>query len=59
MVVKIKITKGTKKCAITRIFKFENHKNYLEATQLDNKINHLEKTKIGIDSFFCYKRKHE
>ena len=26
--------------------KFENYKNCFEATQLENKINHLEKTKI-------------
>ena len=30
--------------------KFENYKNYLEATQLYNKINQLEKNKTGIDS---------
>ena len=29
--------------------KLENYKNCLEATQLDNKINHLEKNKINID----------
>ena len=29
--------------------KFENYKNYLEATQLYNKINQLEKSKTGID----------
>ena len=41
--------KGTKKCVIKRKLKFENCKNRLEATQLDNKINYLEK-KINIDS---------
>ena len=30
----------------------------LEATQLDNKINFLQKKKIGIDSLFCCKGKH-
>ena len=30
--------------------------NCLEAAQLDNKINRLEKIKIDIDSFFCYKK---
>ena len=30
--------------------KFENYKNCLEATQLDNKINYLEKNKINIDN---------
>ena len=39
-----------KKCAIKRKFKFEKYKNYLEATQLGNKINYLEKSKIDIDS---------
>ena len=40
---------GTKKCIIKNI-KFENYKNCLEATQLKNKINHLEKKKISTDS---------
>ena len=35
--------KCRKKCAIKRKLKFENYKNCLEATQFDNKINHLEK----------------
>ena len=35
------------------------YKNCLEATQLENKINHIEKNKINIDSFFCYKKKHQ
>ena len=35
---------------IKRKLKFENHKNRLEATQLDDKINYLEKNKIDIDS---------
>ena len=30
--------------------KFENHKKYIEATQLENKINHLEKNKIDVTS---------
>ena len=37
--------KGAKKCVIKRKVKFENHKNYLEATELEKKINYLEKTK--------------
>ena len=49
-----KNARGTKKCVIKRKLKFENYENYLEATQLDNKINYLEK-----NSFFCYKRKHK
>ena len=39
--------------------KFENYKNCLEAIQLDNKTNHIEKSSINIDNFFCYKRKHK
>ena len=31
-----------KKWVIKRKLKFENHKNYLEATQFGNKINHKE-----------------
>ena len=33
-----KKAKGTKKCVIKRKLKFENYKNCLEATQLENKI---------------------
>ena len=42
--------KYTKKCAIKKKVKFENYKNCLETTQLDNKIDQQEKNKIGIDS---------
>ena len=42
--------KGTKKCVIKRKLKFEEHKNCLEATQLDNKTKYLEENKINIDS---------
>ena len=35
--------KGTKWCAIKILFKFEDYKSCLEATQFENKINHLEK----------------
>ena len=45
-----KKVKGTKMCVIKRKLKFENYKNCLEATQLENKINHLEKNKINRDS---------
>ena len=44
-----KKVKGTKKCAIKRNLKFENYKNCLEATQLENKINHLGKNQIDIE----------
>ena len=42
-----KKAKGTKKCVTKRKPKFEDYKNCLEATLLENKINHLGK--IGID----------
>ena len=57
-----KKAKGTKKCVIKRKLKFENYKNCLEVTQLENKTNYLEKPKFDIDSFFfffCYKRKYK
>ena len=55
-----KKVKGTNKCVVKRKLKFENYKNCLKASQLKNKINHLEKNKvININSFFCYKRKHK
>ena len=44
-----KKVKDTKKCAIERKIKSENHKNCLEATQLENKINYPEKNEINID----------
>ena len=39
-------TKGTNKCVIKRKLTFENYENCLEATQLENKINYLEKVKL-------------
>ena len=45
-----KNAKGSKKCVIKRKHKFESYKNYLKATQLENKINHLEKNEIDVDS---------
>ena len=41
-----KKAKGTKKSVIKRKLKFEDYKNCLEAAQIKNKINHLEKNKI-------------
>ena len=38
-----KKVKGTKKCIIKRKLKFENYKNCLETTQLENKISFLGK----------------
>ena len=43
-VVKINKQKAKKKCFIKRKLKFENYKNCLEAINLENKINHLEKS---------------
>ena len=48
--------KGTHKICHKGNLKFENYKNCLEATQLQNKINHLEKTKINIDSLKNHKQ---
>ena len=45
-----KKAKGTKKCVVKRKLKFEDYNHRLEATQLENKINQLEKTKVAIDS---------
>ena len=38
---KDKKAKDAKKCVI-KLTEFENYKNFLEATQLENKINYLE-----------------
>ena len=43
-----KKAKGTKNCVIKRKLKFENFENCLEATQLENKINPVEKNEIDI-----------
>ena len=45
-----KKAKSTKKCVIKRKLKFQDCKNYLEAAQIENKINHLEKNKTDVDS---------
>ena len=47
---KIKKVKYTKKCIIKRKLKFGDHKNCLEATQLEDKINQLDKNKINTES---------
>ena len=46
-----KNTKDTKKCVIKRKLEFETHKNCLKATHVENKINHLHKNIIDINSF--------
>ena len=35
--------KASKKCVMKRKLKFENYKYWLEATQLENKLNYLER----------------
>ena len=45
-----KKAKGTKNRVIKRTLRFENYEKCLEATQLENKINQIEKNKIDIDS---------
>ena len=42
--------KHTKKYVIKRKFNYGKYKSYLEATQLENKINHLEKYGTDVDS---------
>ena len=37
-------------CAIKRKLKFQDYKNDLEAAQIENRINHLEKNKPDADS---------
>ena len=54
-----KNAKGTKMCVIKRRLKIENYKNCLEATQLENKINYLEKNEINKDSLKKKKRIHK
>ena len=44
------LKKATQNCVIKRKLKFENYKNCTEATQLENKIDHLQITKIDFDS---------
>ena len=44
-----KKAKGTKKGGIKEKLNFANYKICLEATQIENKINYLEKNKINID----------
>ena len=44
-----KKVKSTKKCVIKRKIQFENYKNCLEATQLENNIYYLEKKQFTWD----------
>ena len=45
-----KKAKSTKKSDIKGKLNFQDYKNCLEATQLENKIKHLEKNEINVDS---------
>ena len=45
-----KVAKDTKKCVIKRKPKFKDCKNCLKATQRNNKVKYLKKTKVDIDS---------
>ena len=45
-----KKAKDTKKCLIKRNLKFENYKNYFDATQTETETNYVEKNKIDLDS---------
>ena len=45
-----KKTKDTKKCYIKRKLEFEDYKNCLKVTQLESKINQLEKSKVNTKS---------
>ena len=47
--------KGKKNCIIKRKLKFENYKSCLEAIELDNKINYLEKIKLTQITSFATK----
>ena len=51
--------KGTRKYVIKRKTKFEHYKNCLEATQLENRINYLEKNKLTQIISFAMKAKHQ
>lgn len=48
--VEHKKAKGTKTCVIKRKPTFKDYKTSLEVAQLENKINHLQKSKIDVDS---------
>ena len=41
---------GKKKCVMKRKRKFEDYSNCTEAAKIENKIKHLEKNKIDVDS---------
>ena len=43
-------SKSTKKCFVKRKHKFDDYIHCLEVTQLENKINHLEKDSLNVDN---------
>ena len=51
--------KATKKCAMKRKLKFENYKNCLEVTYLEQKIYCREKNKISLDGLKKLQRIHK
>ena len=53
-----KKSKDTKKCVVKRKNKFQDYENCLEAAQIENRINHLEKNKIDVDSLKKDKKNH-
>ena len=42
--------KGAENFVIKRKFKFENYKNFLEATQVENTMNYFGKNEINLES---------
>ena len=48
--IKIKKKKNSKKYVIKMEIKFQAYKSCSEASQIKNKINHLQKTKTGVGS---------
>ena len=47
--MKIKKQKTQKKCAIIEKLKFQDYVNSLEAAQMENEMNHLQKSKVDVD----------
>ena len=43
--------RGANKCVIKRNLKFRDHKFFLKASHIENKINYLKKKKIDVDCF--------
>ena len=46
IVTKNEKVKDTEKCVVNRKLKFEDYNHFLESTQLENKINQLEKINL-------------